>query len=47
MLKPVTIAVSCVASIPSATSSAVEADPNPLGPGMPVINLSIFSEERE
>ena len=33
---PVTMAVRFAASIPSLTSSAVEADPNPLGPGHPV-----------
>lgn len=29
------------ASIPAVTCSAVVADPKPLGPGQPVINLSI------
>ena len=33
-----TIAVRLLASIPSVTCSAVEAEPNPLGPGLPVIN---------
>lgn len=33
---PVTMAVRLIASIPSATCSAVEADPNPLDPGHPV-----------
>jgi len=35
---PVIIAVRLLASIPSVTCSAVEADPNPLGPAIPVIN---------
>lgn len=30
------MAVRWLASIPSVTCSAVEADPNPLGPGLPV-----------
>ena len=33
---PVTMAVRLDASIPSVTSWAVEADPNPLGPRIPV-----------
>ena len=36
------IAVILEASIPSVTCSAVEADPKPLGPEIPVINLNIF-----
>ena len=39
--KPVIMAVRLLASIPSVTSSAVVADPNPLGPGLPVINEKI------
>lgn len=38
---PVTMAVRWLASTPSVTCSAVEADPNPLGPGLPVINEKI------
>lgn len=34
--------VRAVASIPSVTCSPLEPDPNPLGPGIPVINLNIF-----
>jgi hypothetical protein len=41
------IAVSLLASIPSVTCSAVEADPNPLGPAHPVtrekIPINVFS----
>lgn len=33
---PVTMAVRWEASTPAVTCSAVDADPNPLGPGMPV-----------
>lgn len=36
--EPVMIAVRLVASIPRVTSSAVEAEPNPLGPLLPVIS---------
>lgn len=41
--KPVIMAVSLEASTPSVTCSAVEADPNPLGPANPVIKLKIFT----
>ena len=53
MYVPVIIAVRWVASIPWVTSSAVEAEPNPLGPLLPVISeynpifsslASLFSE---
>jgi hypothetical protein len=37
----VTMAVRLLASIPAVTCSAVEADPNPLGPALPVINEKI------
>lgn len=36
-----TMAVRLLASIPAVTCSAVEADPNPLGPALPVINEKI------
>lgn len=41
-----TITVRLLASIPWVTSSAVEAEPNPLEPGLPVINekIPIFPE---
>ena len=39
--RPVMIAVRLLASIPSITCSAVEEDPNPLHPGLPVINEKI------
>lgn len=42
-----TIAVRLLTSTPSVTSSAVEADPNPLGPGLPVINEKIPMEKAE
>ena len=35
------MAVRLLASIPAVTCSAVEADPNPLGPALPVINEKI------
>lgn len=35
------MAVRLEASMPSVTISAVEAEPNPLGPGLPVINDTI------
>lgn len=38
---PVMMAVRLEASMPSVTCSAVEADPNPLGPGKPVIKEKI------
>lgn len=53
IIVPVMITVRFLASIPSVTCSAVEADPNPLEPGHPVINeriptiLSIPSDPRE
>lgn len=39
--RPVMIAVRLLASIPSVTCSAVEEDPNPLSPGLPVTNEKI------
>ncbi|RRT50065.1 hypothetical protein B296_00046556 [Ensete ventricosum] len=36
---PVTMTVRLEASMPAVTCSAVEADPNPLGPGSPVTSL--------
>lgn len=39
--RPVITTVRLEASIPAVTCSAVVADPNPLGPGHPVINLII------
>lgn len=39
---PVIITVRLLASIPSVTCSAVEADPNPLGPGLPDTNEKIL-----
>ena len=39
--RPVMIAVRLLTSIPSVTYSAVEEDPNPLGPGLPVTNEKI------
>ena len=41
--KPVMMAVRLVASIPWVTSSAVEADPNPLFPAMPVIEDNMLN----
>lgn len=44
------MAVRLVASIPRVTCSAVEADPNPLGPGHPVISemiaIDLFSIDK-
>jgi hypothetical protein len=38
---PVTTTVMAEASTPSVTCSAVEADPNPLAPGLPVMSDKI------
>uniref|UniRef100_A0A7C9B258 Uncharacterized protein n=1 Tax=Opuntia streptacantha TaxID=393608 RepID=A0A7C9B258_OPUST len=40
---PVIMAVRLAASIPWVTSSAVEADPNPLFPAVPVTNLNMLT----